>query len=243
MSGHSKWHSIKHQKGAADAKRGALFTKLANAITLAAREGGGDTDTNFKLRLAMEKAKQANMPKDNIERAIKRGTGEGEGTQLEEVVYEGFLVGGGTVLVEALTDNRNRTVADIKHALAKNGGSLGGPHSISWQYERKGVVRVAIPQEHIADKDAFSLKALEWGVEDVREEYGGLLLITAVVNLHEAHQHLERAGIAVESAELSYLAKEEVKLTGDNREKCEKILEALDDIADVQELYTNVKIS
>ncbi len=244
MSGHSKWHSIRHQKGAADAKRGALFTKLANVITIAAREGGGDSDTNFKLRLAIEKAKKGNMPKDNIERAVKRGTGEGDDAQLEEILYEGFLPDGATVLIETLTDNRNRTVADVKHTLTKNGGSLGGPNSVAWQYERKGVVRVSVPQEKIADKDSFLLEVLELGAEDASEEKEWLVLFTESDKLHELQQALTKRGIVVESAGLEYISKEEVVLTdAAKKEKIEKIFDALDDLSDVQEIYTNLKFS
>ncbi|MBU4369471.1 YebC/PmpR family DNA-binding transcriptional regulator, partial [Patescibacteria group bacterium] len=169
MSGHSKWSKLKHSKGALDAKRGTMFTKLGNVITIAAREGGGDLDSNFKLRLAIENAKKANLPKDNIERAIKRGTGELAGGQIEEVIYEAFGPDKTSFIVEALTDNKNRTVASLRRIFNKHGGSLAGQNSVCWMFEKRGILRITDCRLKIDDLEKFQLEAIDLGVEDIKK--------------------------------------------------------------------------
>lgn len=240
MSGHSKWSSIKHKKGIADAKRSASFTKLAKAITIAAREGGKELDTNFKLRLAVDKARAANMPKDNIERAIKRGTGEIEGGRIEEVTYEGFGPSGVAVVVSALTDNRNRTSANIKHLFSKYGGSLGGPNSVLWMFERKGVIRISSENLDMSWED-LELKVIDLGAEDTVEEDGEMIIYTAPDNLQKFQEVLEKEGIKVDYAEIEWIAKEEIGLLKEDEEKVKRFLEELDDDQDVDNYYTNIE--
>src|ERR671924_1375602 len=196
MAGHSKWAQIKHKKAATDARRGQLFTKLARAITVAAREGGGDPDANFALAAAVQKARDYSMPKDNIQRAIDKGTGAGAGAEaIERVVYEGYGPGGAAILVEALTDNRNRTGAEIRHAFDKHGGSLGEPGSVAWVFEKRGVVMV--------DADRYSeddlIPAIDAGAEDVTKEGDSLKVVTAAENLAAIRDALEEAGVEIES--------------------------------------------
>src|SRR5919109_1262260 len=200
MSGHSKWSSIKHKKGAADAKRGKLFTKLARAITVAARDGGGNVDANPALGLAVQKARDASMPKDNIQRAIDRGTGAGaDAAAIESVTYEGYGPGGAAILVEALTDNRNRTGAEIRHAFEKHGGSLGEPGSVSWQFEKRGVV--LLDATRYGEEDV--LPAIDAGAEDVQAEDELLKVTCAPGDLSDVREALESAGVEIRSAELA----------------------------------------
>lgn len=243
MSGHSKWHKIQHKKGKADAKRGNLFTKLCKAITIAAKEGGGDPDMNFSLRLAVEKAKQGNVPKDNIERAIKRGTGElTDGTEIQEIVYEGYGPGGIAVLVETLTDNKNRTVAEVKHAFSKYNGSLGGPGSVQWQFERLGVVTIGKEQsaKNNMDKDEFELALIDAGASDIQshEEYTEIRCpMDAFQSVLEA---VKAAGIEDPAdAGLKWVAKELMDIDEATGEKMEKLYDALDELDDVNDVYTN----
>src|SRR5688572_10292697 len=209
MAGHSKWASIKHKKAATDAKRGKLFTKLARAITVAAREGGGDPAGNHTLAAAIEKAKGYSMPKDNIQRAIDRGTGEGDAGAIERVVYEGYGPGGAAVLVEALTDNRNRTGSEVRHAFDRHGGSLGEPGSVAWQFEKKGVV--------IVDADRHSeddlMPAIDAGADDVVVEGDVLKVVSEPAGLTAVREALESGGVAVESAELAMEPKAVVEVT------------------------------
>ncbi len=240
MSGHSKWAQIKRQKGVADQKRGALFTKLARNITVAAREGGGDPEANFKLRVAIDQAKAANMPKDNIERAIKRGTGELKGDAIEEVIYEAFGPENSFFVIKVLTDNKNRAVAEVRHIFSKFGGSLGGPNSVMWQFEKKGVIRLAPRELSPEEKEEFELNLIDWGADDLKEEDGGFVIYTSLNNLQKVKEKLDQENIGVESADLEYVPKESKKVSAEAQEKIEKIYEALDDCDDVNDFYTNV---
>jgi YebC/PmpR family DNA-binding regulatory protein len=241
MSGHSKWSSIKHKKGAADAKRGKLFSKLSRAIIVAAKEGGGDAANNLALQNAIEKARSYSMPKDNIDRAIAKGTGEGaDGAAFETVVYEGYAADGVAVLVEALTDNRNRTAADVRHAFAKNGGSLGTTGAVAWLFERRGVVLV--PADDV-DEDELMLAAAEGGAEDIVREGSTFEVTCAVDDLAAVRDAIEAAGFAIESAEATMVPKTTVEV-GDEAtaRKMMKLIDALEDNDDVQEVYANFDI-
>jgi YebC/PmpR family DNA-binding regulatory protein len=248
MSGHSKWSKIRHKKGAADAKRGAIFTKLGNAITVAAKTGGGDPDMNFSLRLAIDKAKGSNMPKENIERAIKRGTGEGGGGPLDEVLYEGFLPAGRqvcpgqsldgqkiSILIECLTDNKNRTVAEIKTILEKNGGSLAGPGAVSWAFEKKGVIVINKKLD-----DQLELQLIEAGAEDIDSDENEIIIYTKADELQKVQDNIKNAGIEIDSAELSYIAKDKLEISDEVGEKIEKVFDLLDENEDVVKNYTNI---
>ena len=240
MSGHSKWASIKHKKAATDARRGQLFTKLARAITVAAREGGGDPDANFTLAAAIEKAKSFSMPKDNIQRAIDRGTGAGDaGAQIERVVYEGYGPGGAAILVDALTDNRNRTSAELRHAFDKNGGSLGEPGSVAWQFERKGVV--IVDASRYGEEDL--LAAIDAGADDVVAD-GDLLKATAdPASLTAVTEALTESGVEVQSAELLMEPKTVVEVTAENEVRAlMRLMDSLDDHDDVEAVHANFDI-
>jgi YebC/PmpR family DNA-binding regulatory protein len=240
MSGHSKWSSIKHRKAATDAKRGQLFTKLARAITVAAREGGGDPDSNYTLAAAIEKAKGFSMPKDNIQRAIDRGTGAGdEGAAIERVVYEGYGPGGAAVLVEALSDNRNRTSAEVRHAFEKNGGSIGEPGSVAWQFEKRGVVLV--DGEHHSEDDL--LPAIEAGADDVVADGDVLKAVSDPASLTAVRRALEEAGVSVRSAELAMEPKSTVEVADESDARAlMRLMDALDDHDDVDEVHSNFDI-
>ncbi|MBT4277240.1 YebC/PmpR family DNA-binding transcriptional regulator [Candidatus Falkowbacteria bacterium] len=243
MSGHSKWSTIKRQKGAADQKRGAIFTKMAKNITVAARDGGGDPDTNFKLKVAIDKARSVNTPKDNIERAIKKGTGELKGDTIEEIVYEAFGPSNSFFVVEALTDNKNRSVSEIRHIFSKAGGSLGGPNSVMWQFERKGVIRIEDYKNKIKDKDELELELIDFGLEDIIIEENDLIIYTKVENFQKTREELDKKNIIVNYAELEYVPKEEKEITDNKeKEKFQKLFEALDDNDDVNNFYTNADI-
>ncbi len=239
MAGHSKWASIKHKKAATDAKRGKLFTKLARAITVAAREGGGDPAGNHPLAAAIEKARGYSMPKDNIQRAIDRGTGEGEAGAIERVVYEGYGPGGAAVLVDALTDNRNRTGAEVRNIFDKQGGSLGEPGSVAWQFEKKGVV--IVDGERYGEDDL--MPAIDAGAEDVAVDDDALKVTSEPAALPAVRAALEAAGIEVESAELAMEPKTvvEVTETGEAR-RLVRLIDALDDHDDVDEVHANFDI-
>jgi YebC/PmpR family DNA-binding regulatory protein len=240
MSGHSKWASIKHKKAATDAKRGQLFTKLARAISVAAREGGGDPESNFTLAAAVEKAKSYSMPKDNIQRAIDRGTGAGgDDEQIERVVYEGYGPGGAAVLVDTLTDNRNRTGAEVRNVFDKSGGNLGEPGSVAWQFEKKGVVLV--------DGDRFSeddlMPAIDAGAEDVVPEDDVLKVTTAPTDLTAVRAALEDAGVDVQSAELAMEPNAVVEIAEEAEARAlVRLMEALDDHDDVEAVHANFDI-
>lgn len=239
MSGHSKWHSIKHKKAATDAKRGKAFTQVANLIALAARQGGGDPEMNFKLRLAITKAKAVNMPAANIERSIKRGTGELGGAQIEEVTYEGMGPGGVGIIIEAATDNRNRTAPEVRTALSKHGGRLADAGSVMYQFDHRGVLRI-----ESSDLEAATLAAIEAGAEDVEEDATGLTVYTAKADLNAVQTALTEAGYTVEDAELSFVPKSTVTISDEKQAKqLLKILDLLDDMDDVTNTYANVEFS
>ncbi|MFH1522977.1 MAG: YebC/PmpR family DNA-binding transcriptional regulator [Patescibacteria group bacterium] len=235
MSGHSKWSTIKRAKAVTDAKRGAIFTKLGNLITIATREKGGDLTTNFNLRMAIEKAKTANMPKDNIEKAIKRGTGELGGEMIEELIYEGLGPAKSQFIVKSLTDNKNRSAANIRHLFAKYGGSFG---SVMWNFVKKGVIMIADCRLPIAD---LELDLIEAGADDIKIEEEGITIITKVEDLQKVKDFLERKEIKTESAEIEYVAKDEMEISDDDKEKINKFIEELEDCEDVGDYYTNIK--
>ncbi len=236
MSGHSKWSSIKHQKGAKDAKRGALFTKLARAIQVAAKEGGGDPEGNAALANAIQKARDASMPKDNIERAIAKGTGaDSDAESFETVVYEGYGPGGVAFLVEALTDNRNRTGSEVRHIFSKHGGSLGEPGSVAWQFEKKGIVLV--DAERYSEDDL--MPAIDAGAEDVAQDENVWEIVTAPADLQEVRIALEGAGVELQSAELTMRPTTQVELDEDGAGKVLRLIEALDDQDDVNAVHAN----
>jgi YebC/PmpR family DNA-binding regulatory protein len=240
MAGHSKWASIKHKKAATDAKRGQLFTKLARAISVAAREGGGDPDANFTLAAAIEKAKGYSMPKDNIQRAIDRGTGGGgAGDEIERVVYEGYGPGGAAIMVDALTDNRNRTGSEIRHAFDRHNGSLGEPGSVAWQFEKRGAILV--------DADRYSeddlMPAIDAGADDVAEDGDLLKVTTEPSTLSEVRAALEGAGVDVQSAELTMEPSAVVEVESESEARAlVKLMEALDDHDDVEAVHANFDI-
>jgi YebC/PmpR family DNA-binding regulatory protein len=241
MSGHSKWSSIKHRKAATDAKRGQLFTKLARAISVAAREGGGDPEANYTLAAAIEKARGYSMPKDNIQRAIERGTGEGGGgDQIERAVYEGYGPGGVAILVEGLTDNRNRTGAEIRHAFDKNGGSLGEPGSVAWQFEKRGVVLVDADRY---DEDDL-IAAIDAGADDVTGE-GDLLKVTSdPSSLAAVREALEGSGVEVQSAEARMEPRAVVEVTEEREARALlRLIDALDEHDDVESVHANFDIA
>ncbi|MEJ2638382.1 MAG: YebC/PmpR family DNA-binding transcriptional regulator [Desulfosarcinaceae bacterium] len=239
MSGHSKWANIKHKKGAADAKRGKVFTKLIKEITVAARMGGGDVNANPRLRTAILAAKAENMPKDNMERAIKKGTGELEGVNYEESSYEGYGPAGAAVLVESLTDNKNRAVADIRHIFNKYGGNLGENGCVAWMFEKKGYLVV---EKSAVDEDTLMETALEAGAEDVREDGDNFEVITAPEDFDAVKETIDAAEIATLSAEVTMLPQNMAELSGKDAEKMIKLMDALDDCDDVQKVYTNADI-
>jgi YebC/PmpR family DNA-binding regulatory protein len=241
VSGHSKWSTIKHKKGAADAKRGKLFTKLSRSILVAAKEGGADPATNMALANAIEKARSYSMPKDNIDRAIARGTGEGnEGAIFETVVYEGYGPEGVAVIVEALTDNRNRTAADVRHMFSKHGGNLGATGAVAWQFERRGIVLV--PAEGV-DEDELFLAVAEAGADDVEQDGDVFQVSSTPDHLQAVRQAVEEAGFTVDAAELSMVPKVTVAIEDDaTARKVLRLVEALEDNDDVQDVYANFDI-
>jgi len=240
MSGHSKWSSIKHRKAAADAKRGQLFTKLARALTVAAREGSGDPDANHTLAAAIEKARSYSMPKDNIQRAIDRGTGEGDaGAAIERVIYEGYGPGGVAVLVEALTDNRNRTSAEIRHAFDKHGGSLGEPGSVAWQFHKKGAITV----DALRHSEDDLLVAIDAGAEDVSADGDQLRVLTPAEDLAAVRSALAEAGVEVASAELAMEPGAVVEVTDEAEARAlMRLMDALDEHDDVDSVHANFDI-
>jgi len=239
LAGHSKWAQIKRKKAANDAKRGQMFTKLIREITVAAREGGGDPNFNPRLRLAVDTAKAANMPADNIERAIKRGTGELEGVSYEEITYEGYGPGGVALYIETLTDNANRTVAEVRHILSKHGGSLGQAGSVAWQFERKGQIYIDATRY---DEDATMMAALEAGAEDLQREDDAFVVTTDVASFHAVQQALREKGIEIQQAELAMVPKTSVHVSGADAQRLLKLLDALDDADDVQKVHSNADI-
>ena len=239
MAGHSKWANIRRRKGAVDVKRGKIFTKLAKEITVAARMGGGDIDANPRLRSAVAAAKTENMPKDNWERAIKKGTGELEGVSYEESTYEGYGPGGAAVFVESLTDNKNRAVAEIRHIFSKRGGSLGESGCVAWMFDKKGVIAV---EKSEADEEKLMEVALEAGAEDVRDGGEQFEVISAPSDFEAVRTAVEAAGIAFASAEVTMVPQNTTPVEGRDAEKMVDLMEALDDCDDVQKAYTNADI-
>ena len=241
MSGHSKWSSIKHKKGAADAKRGQLFSKLSRAIIVAAKEGGPDPDGNLALQNAIEKARSYSMPKENIERAIAKGSGaDADGSSYETVVYEGYGPEGVAVLVEAVTDNRNRTASEVRHAFTKHGGNLGTTGAVAWQFERRGVVLVSAEG---ADEDALVMTAAEAGADDVELDGSSFVVTSAPESLTPVREALEHAGFAVESVELAMVPKTTVAVSDESTaRRIVKLVEGLEDTEDVHDVYANFDI-
>jgi YebC/PmpR family DNA-binding regulatory protein len=239
MSGHSKWSTIKRQKGANDAKRGAMFTKVAREIAVAARAGGGDPDANYRLRLAIDKARSINMPAENIKRAIEKATGGGEDVQYEEIVYEGYGPGGVAVLVEAATDNRNRTAAEVRSIFAKTGGQLAGSGAVAWQFEARGLITV--PRDG-SDPDEVALAAIDAGAVDVDTESDPIEIYTEPADLESVRTALDTAGVNVDGAESAMLAKQPVSLEADQVRKAMRMVDLLEDLDDVQRVTTNVDI-
>ena len=241
MSGHSKWSSIKHKKGAADAKRGKLFSKLTRAIIVAAREGGGDPSANLALHNAIEKARSYSMPKDNIDRAIAKGSGADSDTStFETVVYEGYGPSGVAVIVEALTDNRNRTASDVRHTFAKNDGNLGGSGAVAWLFERRGVVLV--PADGV-DEDELMLAAADAGADDVSLDGSSYQVLTAPEQLGAVREALEAAGFTIESSELTMLPKTTVEVADEgDAKKVLRLMDQLEDNDDVQDVFANFDI-
>src|SRR3954454_24126622 len=241
MSGHSKWSTIKRAKGVTDAKRGALFTKVAREISVAARQGGGDPDANYRLRLAIEKARSVNMPADNIKRTIEKATGSGEGEQFEEIVYEGYGPGGVAVLVEAATDNRNRTAAEVRSIFTKTGGQLAGSGAVSWQFEPRGLIM--IPRSGAVDADEVALTAIDTGADDVDTDIDDAIEIyTEPGALESVRKALEGAGVPVESAESAMVAKQTVELDSAKARQALRLVELLEDLEDLQRLTANFDI-
>ncbi len=239
MSGHSKWSSIKHKKGATDAKRGKIFSKLNKEITVAARTGGGDPSGNPRLRTAILAAKSENMPKDNIERAIKKGTGELEGVNYEESIYEGYGPGGAAVLIESVTDNKNRAVADIRHIFSKCGGNLGENGCVSWMFDSKGYIDV---EKKAVDEDKLMETAIEAGAEDVREDNDSFEIITQPDDFEAVKTAINNASIPYVMAEITMLPQATLELKGKEAEQMIKLMETLEDCDDVQKVYTNADI-
>ncbi len=241
MSGHSKWSTIKRQKGVTDAKRGALFTKVAREISVAARQGGGDPDANYRLRLAVEKARSVNMPSDNIKRTIDKATGGGEAEQYEEIVYEGYGPGGVALLVEAQTDNRNRTAAEVRSMFTKSGGQLAGSGAVAWQFEPRGLITVI--RGSGVDPDEVALTAIDAGAEDVdTDDDEAIEVYTTPGSLESVRAALEGAGVPVESAEATMIAKQTVELDASKARQALRLVELLEDLDDVSRVTANFDI-
>lgn len=240
MSGHSKWSTIKRKKGAADAKRGKIFTKLIKEIMVAARLGGGDINSNPRLRAAVNAAKAENMPKENIERAIKKGTGELEGTHYEDLIYEGYGPGGVAMMLEVLTDNKNRTVADVRHLFSKYNGSLGEAGCVSWMFEKKGLILI---DKSSTDEDKLIEVALDAGALDVKDTGKDFEVTTDPLSFEKVKKAIEDAGIKYNYAEVTMIPQTTVKLSGKEAEQMLKLMESLEDSDDVQKVYANFDIS
>jgi len=241
MSGHSKWSTIKRKKGAADAKRGAVFTRLTREIVMAARDGGSDINGNFRLRLAVDKARSENMPKDNIERAIRRGSGEDkDAATFEQIIYEGYAPHGVAVMIECVTDNRNRTVAELRHALTKAGGSMGELGSVAWQFDR--VAYFAFPASAMNYDKAFEL-GIEAGANDVNDDNGTIEIIGPVDTFKDIADRLHAAGVQPEEAGLRMIPKQELELNVDQTVHVMRALEGIEELDDVQNVFSNLKVS
>ncbi len=239
MSGHSKWATIKRKKGALDAKRGKMFTKLIKELTIAAREGGGDPSANPRLRLAVDNAKAANMPQDNIERAIKKATGELEGVTYQELTYEGYGPAGVAILVEVATDNKNRIVAEVRHIFSKYGGSMGENGSVAWMFDRKGVI--SLPNQGQTEDDIMEI-ILDAGAEDLQSEEEYFEIQTPLESFEPVRKALADKALSIENASLQWIAKNTVPIAGEEAEKVMKLIEAMEDNDDVQNVYSNADI-
>ena len=239
MSGHSKWHSIKHKKGAIDAKRGRMFTKLIKEITIAARIGGGDPEGNPRLRKAVQDAKGVNMPADNIKRAIQKGTGELEGGQLDEIMYEGYGPGGVAMLVEVVTDNRNRTVSEIRHVFSKNGGNMGESGSVSWMFHKKGYIGI---EKTKADEDTLMTLAIDAGADDFQSDESIYEIYTSPEAFEGVLNAVKGKGIETMTSEISMIPQNYIKVEGKIAQQVVKLMEALDEHDDVQHVYANFDI-
>jgi YebC/PmpR family DNA-binding regulatory protein len=240
MSGHSKWHSIKHKKGVTDAKRGKLFTRLIKELTVAARDGGGDPDINPRLRTVIADAKAGNMPADNIKRAIRRGTGEEPGVNYEEVTYEGYGPGGVALLLEVLTDNKNRAVGEIRHLLTKHGGNLGSTNSVAWMFDKRGYLLV---EKGGADEEALMTAAIDAGADDFREEDGSWEIISAPETFDAVAEAVRALGVEPTTAEVAMLPRNYVALEGKPAQQMLKLMGALEDLDDIRHVWSNVDIS
>ena len=239
MAGHSKWKQIKHYKAATDAKRGALFTKLIREITVAAKRGGGDPTANARLRTAIDAAKASSMPKDNIERAIKKGTGELEGVDYQDVTYEGYGPGGVAMIIQTLTDNPTRTVAELRHKLSRGGGNLGASNSVAWMFERKGILTA--PAGKIGDDTALDI-ALEAGAEDFRREDDQFIITTDPTQMHAVKSALDATGLKVGDAEIAMVPKNTVRVDGGAAESLLKLLDEVESLDDVQKVWANFEM-
>jgi YebC/PmpR family DNA-binding regulatory protein len=239
MSGHSKWHTIKHKKGAADAKRGKVFTRIIKELTVAARNGGGDVDTNPRLRTIVAEAKSVNMPADNIKRAIQRGTGELPGVSYEEITYEGYGPGGAAVIVETLTDNKNRTVGEIRHILSKHSGNLAAENSVAWMFDKKGYIVV---EKAKAEEEALMAAALDAGADDMRDDGDSWEVVSAPESFQKVLDAVKALGIEPGAAEVAMLPQNYVKLEGKAAQQMIKLMEALEDHEDTKKVWSNADI-
>jgi YebC/PmpR family DNA-binding regulatory protein len=239
MSGHSKWSKVKHQKAGEDARRGQLFTKLSRELTIATREGGPDPEANVRLRLAIQRAKASNLPSDNIERAIKRGSGQGEGAALEEALYEGYGPGGTALLVEVATDNRNRAAAEVRNAFTRGGGNMGSSGSVGWLFEPRGIIEV---EANGQDPDELALLAIDAGADDVQTEGDVVEIYTAPAQLEPVRQALDKASVHITNAEATMVPKTTVNADDETAMKVLRLIERLEDLDDVQKVYSNVDI-
>lgn len=240
MSGHSKWHSIKHKKGAADAKRGKLFTRIIKELTVAARDGGGDPDSNPRLRTVIADAKAANMPADNIKRAIRRGTGEEPGVHYEAVTYEGYGPGGAALMVEVLTDNKNRAVGEIRHLLTKHGGNLGSSNSVAWLFDRRGYVLV---DREAVDEEALMTAAIDAGADDLRDDGGNWEIISAPESFDAVAEAVRALGVEPTAAQVAMLPQNSVVLEGKPAQQMMKLMDALEDLDDTRHVWSNFDVS
>lgn len=241
MSGHSKWATTKHKKAIIDAKRGKVFTKMAKLITIASRDGGGDPSSNPSLRTAIDNAKSASLPKENIDRAIQRGAGGGDGAKIEEIIYEAYGPDGMAMIIECLSDNKNRTIADVKAALNKHGGSFANAGSVAYQFARKGEILITTDVNDLS-LEKIEEAIIESGADDFEQEEQSHIVYTSLNNLHTVKDSLEKAGVKIENAELTYIASVYNDITDDKKESAEKLLDALDDLDDVNKVYTNVNL-
>jgi YebC/PmpR family DNA-binding regulatory protein len=243
MSGHSKWHSIRRSKGIIDQRRGQVFTKIAREISIAAREGGGDPDMNFRLRLAVEKARQANMPGDNIQRAIDRATGKGGEMSIDELYYEGYGAGGVALIIQAATDNRNRTAAEVRAAFTKGGGNLGESGSVAWMFDPKGLITIEMPEGKAFDADEVMLTAIDAGADDVQVDDNIIEVYTEYADLNDVRTRLADAGLPITTAERTMKAKSPYTPPEKEALSALKLMERLEDLDDVQRVYSNIDVT